>query len=82
MKVFLTELQQYRGKRSADCATQGNSCDSLAPSERRDLRDVGAVYGRTFAYPRCFNTWETREIRFFGDERASVSLKETFEVSK
>ena len=58
---------------------QGNPYNTLSPSERRDLWGVGTVCVCTLTYPLRFITWGTREMCFFG-ARASVSVKETFEV--
>ena len=43
-------LLSYRGKRSIDYPAQGYPCNTLPPSERRDLWGVSpAVYGDTHA---------------------------------
>ena len=44
VKVLIpTEL---RGERSIDYPAQGNPCNTLPPSERRDLWGVGTVHDR------------------------------------
>ena len=69
-----------RGKRSIDYPAQGNPYNTLPPSERRDIWDVGTVYGRTLTYPLRFNTWGTRETCYLGTHAQAFLKKETFEV--
>ena len=51
-------------KRPIDYPAQGNPCNALPPSERRDLWGVGTVYVCTLTDPLRFITWGTREKGF------------------
>ena len=69
----------YRGEISIDYPAQGNTYNTLPPSERRDLWGVGTVYGRTLIFPPISIPGESG-IYIHGDARASIFIQGTFEV--
>ena len=70
----------YRGKkRRLDCPAHGNPSNTLPPSKRRDLWDIGTTHVRTLTHPLRFNTWGTKGRRAFRDALAGVVVNETLE---
>ena len=68
MKILPTELYIYTRVKDQSITQPRvyNPCVTLPPSERRDLRGVGTVYGRTLTYPLRFNYLGNQGDVFFG----------------